>query len=79
VYGARPKDPAIRALGEQLGRQALHAQVLGFIHPRTRKKLRFERPPPPDFEHALKVARERAATAEAISLRTTTARNKNQR
>jgi 23S rRNA pseudouridine1911/1915/1917 synthase len=79
VYGARPKDPAIRALGEQLGRQALHAQVLGFVHPRTRKKLRFERPPPADFEHALKVARERAATTEAISLRTTNARNKTQR
>jgi len=30
-------------------RQALHAAVLGFAHPRTRKKLRWESPLPPDL------------------------------
>jgi 23S rRNA pseudouridine1911/1915/1917 synthase len=30
-------------------RQALHARLLGFIHPATKRKLRFEREPPKDF------------------------------
>jgi len=30
-------------------RQALHAAILGFAHPRTRKKLRWESPLPPDL------------------------------
>ncbi len=32
-----------------LGRQALHAAVLGFRHPITQDRLRFERPPPLDM------------------------------
>ena len=36
-------------------RQALHAAVLGFVHPRTGVALRFERPPPADFR-ALRTA-----------------------
>jgi len=32
-----------------LDRPALHAQVLGFTHPRTRERLRFEAPPPADL------------------------------
>jgi 23S rRNA pseudouridine1911/1915/1917 synthase len=34
---------------EQMARQALHATVLGFDHPVTAKKLRFEREPPADL------------------------------
>lgn len=30
-------------------RQALHAKSLGFIHPKTKKKMQFEAPLPPDF------------------------------
>ena len=37
-----PAKIALRALG----RQALHAHLLGFEHPVTGEKLRFERPPP---------------------------------
>ena len=36
-----------------LPRQALHAQTLGFIHPRTRKYVHFEAPLPDDFKAAL--------------------------
>ena len=34
-------------------RPMLHAAVLGFVHPRTGRELRFEAPPPADFEAAL--------------------------
>lgn len=33
-----------------LTRQALHAAVLGFIHPVTGETLRFETLPPPDMQ-----------------------------
>ena len=51
VYGsgspAAPARAAIEAAG--LRRQALHAGVLGFIHPRTGDPLRFETAPPADM------------------------------
>lgn len=34
-------------------RQALHAKVLGFIHPETGKKIRFESEPPKDIEEVI--------------------------
>ncbi|WP_051439709.1 RluA family pseudouridine synthase [Methylobacterium sp. 10] len=40
---------AARAKLEALGRQALHAAILGFEHPRTGEVLRFESPIPPDM------------------------------
>jgi 23S rRNA pseudouridine1911/1915/1917 synthase len=52
LYGAL-KQGAVGEVGARLGRQALHAGVLGFEHPRTGKSLRFEAPWPLDFEHAL--------------------------
>ncbi len=55
VYGrgfatrrAKLLAPAALAL-DQLGRQALHAAVLGFVHPVTGKKLRFVSPSPADL------------------------------
>lgn len=42
---------------EALGRQALHASVLGFEHPITGEALRFERQPPKDFARLLKALR----------------------
>jgi len=49
MYGA---DPTLAArLG--LDRQWLHARALGFAHPRDGRPLQFERPPPPDLQHAL--------------------------
>ena len=55
VYGPRPGrlPPALAAVGERLGRQALHAVELGFAHPRTREFMHFESPLPQDFEDLL--------------------------
>ncbi|MBW2463904.1 MAG: RluA family pseudouridine synthase [Deltaproteobacteria bacterium] len=53
VYGRRPRDANLAKLADTLGRQALHARVLGFIHPATGKKVRWERSVPKDFEAAL--------------------------
>ena len=52
TYGRPPRDPNLRAIAEALGRQALHARVLGFIHPATGKPMRFESQPPPDMQAA---------------------------
>jgi 23S rRNA pseudouridine1911/1915/1917 synthase len=41
-----------------LGRQALHAAVLGFEHPRSGRALRFESPLPPDLQHLLDTLRQ---------------------
>jgi 23S rRNA pseudouridine1911/1915/1917 synthase len=57
LYGKPPRDPRIRAIGEKLGRQALHARVLGFLHPITGKKLRFEAAWPADFADAVEALR----------------------
>src|SRR5277367_3556896 len=59
VYGAGFKtkaallDEAARSALAGLGRQALHASILGFEHPATGAPLRFESPPPEDFSHLL--------------------------
>ena len=63
VYGSGFKTKAA-LLGERarsalaaLGRQALHASVLGFEHPATGEALRFESLPPKDFARLLKALR----------------------
>jgi 23S rRNA pseudouridine1911/1915/1917 synthase len=43
VYGRAKREE------RDLDRPALHAQVLGFEHPRTGERLRFEAPPPADL------------------------------
>jgi len=53
LYGKPPRDQRVRQVAERLGHQALHARVLGFVHPRTGEPMRFEAPPPPDFAEAL--------------------------
>ena len=57
LYGKPPRDPRVRAIGEALGRQALHARLLAFAHPITKKKLRFEAPWPEDFARAVEALR----------------------
>ncbi len=52
LYGARPKDARMGAVADALGRHALHAAVLGFVHPDGRS-LRFESALPPDMLAAL--------------------------
>ncbi len=68
VYGAGFKTKSAR-LGEPargalagLGRQALHASVLGFEHPATGETLRFESRLPEDFSHLLNALRATQAT-----------------
>jgi 23S rRNA pseudouridine1911/1915/1917 synthase len=67
TYGAgyatrarRLSDRAQEAL-KSLARQALHAAVLGFMHPVTGKRLRFESAWPGDLRELLEALRSRAA------------------
>jgi len=53
LYGKPSRDPRVRAAADALGHQALHARLLGLVHPRTGEHLRFETPPPADFGAAL--------------------------
>jgi 23S rRNA pseudouridine1911/1915/1917 synthase len=55
LYGKPPRDERVRAAGERLGHQALHARLLGFAHPRTGRRLHFEAPIPADFREAMQV------------------------
>jgi 23S rRNA pseudouridine1911/1915/1917 synthase len=57
VYGKPPAAPDLAAIAERLGRQALHAALLGFRHPASGHPLRFEAPPPDDFQLALMALR----------------------
>jgi 23S rRNA pseudouridine1911/1915/1917 synthase len=57
LYGGSVRDSELRAIGERLGHQALHARLLGFEHPRTRERLRFESALPADFLAVLRALR----------------------
>ena len=57
VYGKPPRDPSLRAAADAIGRQALHARLLGFLHPRSGSHMRFEAEPPEDFQRALSLLR----------------------
>lgn len=48
-------DARVRAQVAALGRQFLHAEQLGFCHPRTGEQLRFTAPLPPALAHLLEV------------------------
>ena len=58
MYGYRPRDERLAAVAKQLARQALHASTLGFAHPITGARLRFEAPMPADFAAALAALRD---------------------
>ena len=61
TYGGTRRDkkaaPWVRAAAEAVGRQALHAQVLAFRHPRTGVEVRCEAPLPPALERAIALLR----------------------
>jgi 23S rRNA pseudouridine1911/1915/1917 synthase len=57
LYGGVPKHGPLAAVARELGRQALHAAVLGFVHPVTGRTLRFESPLPADMANALQALR----------------------
>lgn len=58
LYGGRRKDARLREAADALGRQALHAAVLGFVHPVTKRAVRWEAPLPADFQEALGALRD---------------------
>jgi 23S rRNA pseudouridine1911/1915/1917 synthase len=53
LYGHTPGGLDLQAIATALGRQALHAAVLGFVHPITQANLRFESPLPAELATAL--------------------------
>jgi len=56
-YGRPSRDPRLIEAARLIGRQALHASVLGFEHPITGAFLRFETALPEVFERAIEVLR----------------------
>jgi 23S rRNA pseudouridine1911/1915/1917 synthase len=68
VYGGRfaqPRGavPELVATLRAFKRQALHAAILGFDHPRTGKRLELSSPVPEDFKELLRALRDDAAAA----------------
>nr|WP_256366598.1 RluA family pseudouridine synthase [Methylocapsa sp. S129] len=63
VYGAGFKSKAAQLSAEaqqalaRLGRQALHAAKLGFVHPITGEELLFQSAPPDDLSNLIKILR----------------------
>lgn len=53
TYGRPPRTPALKGIATRLGRQALHAAVLGFVHPATGKYVEWRSEPPADMAAAL--------------------------
>jgi len=53
LYGRKPVDADIARIARTLGRQALHAQVLGFVHPVSGERVRFEARFPDALQEAL--------------------------
>jgi 23S rRNA pseudouridine1911/1915/1917 synthase len=50
---AKQKSDLLTEASAAIGRQALHARVLSFPHPKTAEVLRFEAPLPADFQAAI--------------------------
>ncbi len=57
TYGNRQNQKLEDLTGFKAERQMLHAFRLGFVHPRTGKKISFDAPIPKDFEEALSFLR----------------------
>jgi 23S rRNA pseudouridine1911/1915/1917 synthase len=57
TYGNRQNQTLTDLSGYTAPRQMLHAYRLGFVHPRTAKRLSFEAPRPDDFTDALSALR----------------------
>jgi 23S rRNA pseudouridine1911/1915/1917 synthase len=75
VYGGRfglPRGatPRLADILRGFKRQALHAAVLGFEHPRSGERLTLETPVPPDFAQLLGALREDALDAAAGAAKT---------
>jgi 23S rRNA pseudouridine1911/1915/1917 synthase len=57
VYGRKPRDKVLQDISHTLKRQALHAYILEFFHPKEKKIMRFVAPIPEDFQNVLQVLR----------------------
>jgi 23S rRNA pseudouridine1911/1915/1917 synthase len=57
LYRAGAVPDFLAPAAERLGRQALHAMVLAFSHPRSGERMRFEAPLPDEFQAALELLR----------------------
>ena len=57
TYGRPAREPEVRAVADALGRQALHARSLAFVHPGTGKRLELASELPPDMQAALAALR----------------------
>ncbi len=53
VYGRRPIVPEVAQLADALGRQALHAHLLAFVHPQSGEAREFRSPLPADLQLVL--------------------------
>ena len=65
LYGHASNDMQVRAVADALGRHALHARVLGFVHPTLKTTLRFEAELPPDLVQAQAALRAMADAPQA--------------
>ena len=65
--GSAPSDAELAAHAARLGGQALHAAVLGFIHPTTGAPHRYEAPLPPPFGALLTWLRTLARSGDPAS------------
>ncbi|HXS16564.1 MAG TPA: RluA family pseudouridine synthase [Polyangiaceae bacterium] len=54
LYGGLRGPGDVVEIARSLGRQALHAQTLGFVHPRSNEQLRFSSPIPADLNLAMR-------------------------
>ena len=57
VYARKPRDAKLREVAEALGRQALHAAVLGIVHPITSEYVECKTAPPEDMQRAIAALR----------------------
>ncbi len=69
LYGGRVRtgalqDERLKKLANKLPGQALHARLLGFVHPRTRQYLEFVSDPPPAFAELLDYLKHKYAEPE---------------
>lgn len=72
LYGRPPRSPEVRRVARSLTHQALHARLLGFVHPITGEQIVRAAPPPAEFLGALAAlrppgARDASATTAAAA------------
>jgi 23S rRNA pseudouridine1911/1915/1917 synthase len=57
TYGAKHNKRLTEKSGLTAPRQLLHARKIGFVHPKTKKKMSFQAPLPADFQEVLQALR----------------------